>query len=371
VTAGAAARAAAPGIDQVALDAWFAGNVEGARPPLHFEVITGGRSNITYRVRDSAGSRFVLRRPPLGHVLATAHDMAREHRIIGAVGKTAVPVPDVVALCEDVEVNGAPFYVMSFVDGHVLATAEDTNQALPDVASRWRIGEHVADIMADLHTVDVDAVGLGDLARREGFLDRQLKRWRGQWEQSKTRDLPDMEAAFDLLMAHKPEQRYTGIVHGDFRIGNMLAVVAGEPVGAPPTPAERDHIAAVLDWELCTLGDVLADVGYFLNYWATADGDDAESFVDPPPTAAGGFPSRDEIVERYAARSGFDLSDVEYYRAFSYWRSAAIVEGVKRRYIEGVMVDDEVDPVVYDRRVVTLAALSRQRITTLVGSGGA
>ena len=238
VVAGAAAGAAVPGIDPVALDAWFAGNVEGARPPLHFEVITGGRSNITYRVVDSVGNRFVLRRPPLGHVLATAHDMAREHRIIGAVGKTAVPVPQVLALCEDVEVNGAPFYVMSFVDGHVLAKAEDTTQALPDIASRWRVGEHVADIMADLHTVDVDAIGLGELARREAFLDRQLKRWRGQWDQSKTRELPDMDAAFDLLMAHKPEQRYTGIVHGDFRIGNMLAVVAGEPEGAVADPGE-------------------------------------------------------------------------------------------------------------------------------------
>jgi len=368
--AGTAAVAAVPGIDPVALDAWFAGNVVGARPPLHFEVITGGRSNITYRVTDEAGNRFVLRRPPLGHVLATAHDMAREHRIIGAVGKTAVPVPDVLALCEDVEVNGAPFYVMSYVDGHVLATAEDAEQSLPDVATRQRIGAHIAEIMADLHTVDVDAIGLGELARREGFLDRQLKRWRGQWDQTKTRELPDMDAAFDLLLAHKPAQRYTGIVHGDFRIGNMLAVVAGEPEGPTRVPAARDHVAAVLDWELCTLGDVLADVGYFLNYWATGDDEEAASFVDPPPTAAGGFPSRDEIVERYASRSGFDLSEVEYYRAFSYWRSAAIVEGVKRRYIEGVMADDEVDPVVYDRRVVTLAALSRQRITTLVGSGG-
>ena len=238
------------------------------------------------------------------------------------------------------------------------------------MATRQRIGAHIAEIMADLHTIDVDAIGLGELARREGFLDRQLKRWRGQWDQTKTRELPDMDAAFELLLAHKPAQRYTGIVHGDFRIGNMLAVVAGEPEGPARAPAAQDHVAAVLDWELCTLGDVLADVGYFLNYWATGDDEELASFVDPPPTAAGGFPSRDEIVERYAARSGFDLSEVEYYRAFSYWRSAAIVEGVKRRYIEGVMADDEVDPVVYDRRVVTLAALSRQRITTLVGSDG-
>lgn len=344
-------RADVPGINPTALDQWFLANVPGAQPPLDFSLITGGRSNITYRVTDSAGQGFVLRRPPLGHVLATAHDMGREHRIISALAPSAVPVPPALGHCDDASVNDAPFYVMAFVDGHVINTADDADAAMPDHEARRRTGEQIADILADLHRVDVDAIGLGDLARREGYLDRQLKRWRSQWESSKTRDLADMDAAFDLLVEHKPPQRYTGIVHGDYRIGNMLSRSDG-------------GINAVLDWELCTLGDVLADVGYLLNYWPEP-GDDMTAFVDPQPTAAGGFPRRDEVIERYAAASGFDVADVSYYRAFSYWRSAAIVEGVKRRYIEGVMADDAVDPQVYDRRVVHLAAQSLALVSSL------
>ncbi len=340
-----------PGLDVAALDRWFADHVPGAEPPLRFAVITGGHSNITYAVHDRAGRRFVLRRPPLGHVLATAHDMGREHRILRAVARTPVPVPPALAHCADPEVTGVPFYVMGFVEGWVLNTTDDAAAHLPDPEARRRAGEHVADILADLHLADVDAIGLGDLARREGYLQRQLKRWRSQWESSKTRDLPAMDEAYDLLVVHAPPQRYTGVVHGDYRIGNMLS----RPDG---------RIAAVLDWELCTLGDVLADLGYILNNWAEP-GEDMATFVDPPPTSAGGFPSREELVDRYAKRSGFDVSDVEYYRAFSYWRSAAIVEGVKRRYLEGVMVDDTVDPAVYDRRVVEVAGLALERIRAL------
>jgi aminoglycoside phosphotransferase (APT) family kinase protein len=340
-----------PGIKPSALDEWFTQHIAEAQAPLNFAVITGGHSNITYAVTDAAGQRFVLRRPPLGHVLATAHDMGREHRIISALGPTAVPVPPALGHCDDASVNDAPFYVMTFVDGVVINTVAETDAAMPDHEARRRTGEQIADNLAKLHRVDVDAVGLGDLARREGFLDRQLKRWRSQWESSKTRELPDMEAAFELLLEHKPPQRYTGIVHGDYRIGNMLV----RPEGG---------VNAVLDWELCTLGDVLADVGYLLNFWAEP-GDDMASFVEPPPTAAGGFPDRDAFLKRYAAAGGFDVSDVEYYRAFSYWRSAAIVEGVKRRYLEGVMVDDTVDTDVYERRVTELAAQSLALISSL------
>jgi aminoglycoside phosphotransferase (APT) family kinase protein len=341
------------GIDAPALDRWFADHVAGAEPPLRFEVIAGGHSNITYRVLDAGGRAFVLRRPPLGHVLATAHDMGREFRIISALGPTAVPVAPALGLCTDESVNGAPFYVMAFVEGHVLATADDVDAAVPDAAARRTIGDHVADILADLHGVDVDAVGLGDLGRREGYVDRQLRRWRGQWEQSKTRELPAMDEAFALLSERKPPQRYTGIVHGDYRIGNFIA----RPEG---------RIAAVLDWELCTLGDVLADVGYLLNNWVGPD-EPLDGLVDPPPTAAGGFPSRDDFVARYAARTGFDVSQIDYYRAFSFWRSAAIVEGVKRRYIEGVMVDETFPVDLYDQRVADLADLALERARSLVG----
>jgi aminoglycoside phosphotransferase (APT) family kinase protein len=344
-----------PGIDARALDGWFAAHVPGAEPPLEFAVITGGHSNITYTVDDVAGHRYVLRRPPLGHVLATAHDMGREHRIISAVARTPVPVAPALAHCPDPEVNGAPFYVMGFVEGHVINSVADAEANLADHAARRRIGEQVADMLADLHAADVDAIGLGDLARRDGYLDRQLKRWRSQWESSKTRDLASMEEAYELLTTHKPPQRCTGVVHGDYRIGNMLSRVEG-------------RVAAVLDWELCTLGDVLADLGYLLNNWAEP-GEDMASFVDPPASAAGGFPGRDELVTRYAERSGYDVSGIEYYRAFSYWRSAAIVEGVKRRYLEGVMVDHSVDPAVYDRRVVVAADLALERMRSLTSGG--
>ena len=330
-----------PGIDQRAVEDWFANHVSTAEPPLRFAIIAGGHSNITYRVDDSAGHAFVLRRPPLGHVLATAHDVAREHRIISAVGPTAVPVPPALAVCPDASVNGAPFYVMGFVEGHVLATVPEVDAALPDPAARRRLAEHVVENLANLHRLDVDAIGLGDLARRDGYLDRQLKRWRTQWEQSRTRELAVMDEAYELLAAAKPDQRYTGIVHGDYRLGNMLSLSEG-------------RVAAVLDWELCTLGDVLADVGFLLNNWAEA-GEEAPGWIEPPPTAAGGFPSRAELTEAYAARSGFDLSEVAYYRAFSHWRLAAIAEGVKRRYIEGVMAGESVSIEQYDRRVEDMA----------------
>jgi aminoglycoside phosphotransferase (APT) family kinase protein len=339
------------GVDPAALDRWFADHVAGAEPPLSFQIIAGGHSNITYRVTDRAGRAFVLRRPPLGHVLATAHDMAREHRIISALAPTPVPVAPALALCPDESVNGAPFYVMAFVEGHVLATADDVEQALPDADTRLAAGHHVVDNLADLHRVDVDAVGLGDLARRDGYVQRQLRRWRGQWEQSRTRDLPAMEEAYRLLAEREPAQRHTGIVHGDYRVGNMIT-------------GQDGRIAAVLDWELCTLGDVLADVGYVLNNWGQP-GEPIDGLVDPPPTAAGGFGSREDFVARYAARTGFDVSEVDYYRAFSYWRSAAILEGVKRRYIEGVMVDETFPVDIYDERVGDLAELALERIRAL------
>lgn len=327
------------GIDLEPVTAWLAAHVEGATPPFSFRMITGGHSNLTYAVTDSGGRQFVLRRPPLGAVLATAHDMAREHRIIAAVAHTAVPVPRAVALCTDTSVNGAPFYVMNFVDGHVLEEPANVEQVLPDPARRRELSESVVDALAALHAADVDAIGLGDLARRAAYLDRQLKRWRGQWEKSKTRELATMEEVYEALVAGKPEQRYTGIVHGDYRLGNMLSRADGT-------------IAAVLDWELCTLGDVLADVGYLLNNWAEP-GEDAVRMI---PTAAGGFLRREEMVRRYAEKTGFAVNDIEYYRAFQYWRLAAIVEGVASRYLQGVMGDPGADATVFQAQVDLLAA---------------
>ena len=275
------------------------------------------------------GSMFVLRRPPTGHVLATAHDMAREHRIITAVGRTDVPVPRTLGLCTDDSVNDAPFYVMQFVDGVVLDSVERAEALTPEL--RRRSSEHLVDVLADLHDADVDAIGLGDLARREGYVERQIKRWSTQWAKSKTRELPAIDEVADQLAANVPVQQGVSIAHGDYRFGNCI------------TDVEHGRIAAVLDWELCTLGDPLADLGYLGVYWVAADGEHRHN----DPTSAPGFLSYAEVVDRYAARTGRDVSRIDYYVAFSSWRLAVISEGVYARYLHGAMGDD-IDPEVLD-----------------------
>lgn len=339
---------AVKGIEREAVSAWLAEHVPGATPPFEFSLITGGHSNLTYAVTARAGQRFVLRRPPLGAVLATAHDMAREHKIIRGASRIPIPVPRALGLCEDVSVNGAPFYVMNFADGHVLESADQVRELFPSEGMRDRLADGVLDTLAALHLADPEAVGLGDLGRREAYLDRQLIRWRTQWEKSKTRELPEMEQAYELLLAAKPDQIYTGIVHGDYRLGNMLSLTDGS-------------ISAVLDWELCTLGDTLADVGYLLNHWPQPeDPDDAVG-----PTAAGGFPSRSELLRRYAERTGHVLENVDYYRSFQIWRLAAIVEGVAARYQKGVMGDANADIRGFQVVVERLARQSIALVRTL------
>lgn len=330
---------------------WLVANVPGVRPPLAFALIAGGHSNLTYRVTDAAGRRLVLRRPPLGAVLATAHDMGREYRIIAALAGSGVPVPPALGLCSDTAVNGAPFYVMAFVDGVVLDLGSTVEKHFrPE--QRRAIGRHVIEVLARLHSVDVDAVGLGDLGRREGYVPRQLKRWRTQWEQSKTRELPAMEEVYEALQARIPEQRGSGIVHGDYRLGNML------------TGADA-RIAAVLDWELCTLGDPLADLGYLMNNWAEPGESGPESRgAALAPTVAGGFPTRREMLDHYAELTGRDVSAVDYYRAFSYWRLAAIVEGVLARYLKGVM-GKAADTSAFRAQVDGLAAAALERVRAL------
>ncbi len=308
------------GIDVDKVSRWLVDNIDGATAPFVFDLIAGGRSNLTFRVTDARGSRYVLRRPPLGHVLATAHDMAREHRIIAAVGRTGVPVPRALGLCTDTDVNDAPFYVMSHVDGEVLDSADKA--ALLDPSLREGASHHLIDVLAELHAVDVDAVGLGDLARREGYIERQLKRWRTQWENSKTRELPAIDEVEARLSRHVPSQQGVVIAHGDYRFGNCL------------TDVKQGRIAAVLDWELCTLGDPLADVGYLGVYWS--DGPSSALRANDP-TPAGGFPSCASLVERYARTTGRDMSEIDYYVAFSCWRLAVISEGVYARYLHGAM----------------------------------
>ena len=313
------------GVDEGRVVPWLEANVRGFQGPASFTLIAGGHSNLTYGVTDANDARYVLRRPPLGHVLESAHDMGREHKIIAALGPTAVPVPPALAFCDDTSVNDAPFYVMGFVDGHIVRTADVARSKLT-VEQRRTAGESLIDVMADMHAVDVDAVGLGDLGRKEGYIERQLKRWykqvKGSQELTK-RELPDVDHVHDILASQVPEQGPAAIVHGDYRLDNCMIGHDG-------------RVAAVLDWELCTLGDPMADVGLLMVYWNDPD-DLSQALVTASATTVEGFPRRAELLARYAERSGRDLSKVDYYVAFGYWKLACILEGVYARYQAGVM----------------------------------
>jgi aminoglycoside phosphotransferase (APT) family kinase protein len=304
------------GIDAEATERWLSRHVDAVDPPLTYERISGGRSNLTYSVTDTAGTRWALRRPPLGQRLASAHDMGREFRIISALQGTDVPVAPAVGLSEDGE---DPFYVMDWVQGPVLRNLAAAD-LFPDPADRRAIGERVIDTLVAIHAVDPDAVGLGELAKKEDYVARQLHRWQGQWRKQHTRDLRLVDEVHDRLAARIPDQGPATIVHGDYRLDNMILTDTGE-------------IGAVVDWELCTLGDPLADVGLLLVYWGS-DGDELQPLLEPA-TLAEGFPHRDEVAGLYAERSGRDVSEIDYYVALALWKLAIILEGVFARYRAG------------------------------------
>src|SRR4051794_20169092 len=307
------------GLERDRLDHWLTEKVEGAEPPFSFQRIAGGRSNLTYRMTDSGGRAWILRRPPMGARLGSAHDMGREHRILAALAPAGLPVPTPVVMCEDEGVTGAPFYVMDFVDGLVLHD-EDEVAAAFDEDARRRIGERLVDTLADLHAVDPSAVGLGELGRHDGYAERQLRRWKRQWDDSKTRELPAMEEAHERLAKRVPPQMDTSLVHGDYRLDNVILSRSGE-------------VAAIVDWELCTLGDPLADLGLLMCYWAESR--DKVVPLTRSPTLAPGFPSREALAARYAERSGRDISQLDFFVALGYWKLAAILEGVYARYSAG------------------------------------
>jgi aminoglycoside phosphotransferase (APT) family kinase protein len=318
---------AVDGVDAPRVTDWLRASVHGVEPPLRFERIVGGSSNLTFEITDAGGRRLVLRRPPLSHVLSTAHDMGREHRIIAALRSTPVPVPDALGFCEDASVNGSPFYVMGYVEGCVLRTAAETGRALDEEARR-RAGEDLVDVLVALHDLDVDAVGLGDLARRDGYVERQLKRWHGQFLRSQEqerqagvhRPVPLVEEVHDLLGSRVPAQQGVVVAHGDYRLDNTIVGPDGK-------------VRAVLDWELCTLGDPLADLGTMLMYWSGTGGTVAT-------TSLPGFHSPKDLAQRYAARSGRDIAELGYYIAFAHWRLACILEGVYTRFAAGAMGAD-------------------------------
>jgi aminoglycoside phosphotransferase (APT) family kinase protein len=335
------------GIDPDRVGPWFTANVPGVEPPLRYELIAGGRSNLTYRVTDDNGRHFALRRPPLSHVLPTAHDMAREYRVIRALEPTVVPVPVTFGLCQDEEVNGRPFYVMEFVEGHIVRDAETAERDL-DLRARRRAGESIADTLAALHDVDVDAVGLGDFAKRDGYIERQLRRWYEQFRNSPV-DGADtttiISAVHDRLAADVPEQGGTAIVHGDYRLDNTVLGADG-------------CVRAVLDWEICTLGDPLADLGLLMVYWTEA-GDEA-ALLGVTPTTVAGFPGRAEMRDRYQAASGRDLGRLDFYVAFGYWKLACILQGVYARYVGGATAGDRSSVEGFATSVVRLAEMAER-----------
>ncbi|MFJ9174377.1 phosphotransferase family protein [Streptomyces sp. NPDC102360] len=316
-----------------AVGEWLAAHVSGLVPPLTFALVSGGRSNLTYRVTDATGTVRALRRPPTGGVLSTAHDMSREWRFQTALAPTPVPVPEPLAYCADTSVTGAEFYVMDFVEGTVGAD-RDAVRDWPRSARR-RAGTSLVEVLADLHRIDPLAAGLGDMARPRGYVERQLHRWQRQVHRSGAPDLELLDAVHDALLARVPEQR-SGIVHGDFRPGNL----SFGPDGT---------VVAVFDWELATLGDPLADLGWLVSTWEQP-GDTVPPTTAGPSTASG-FCDRAELVDTYAKLSGLDVSDLPYYVAFSRWRSACIGSGVAARFAAGVMGENEL-PVEELRRQV-------------------
>ena len=336
------------GIDAGRVGQWLASNVKGVEPPLRFELIAGGRSNLTYKVTDSAGNAYALRRPPLSHVLPTAHDMAREHRVITALGDTPVPVPRTYGLCLDETVNGRPFYVMEFVEGHIVRDTQVAETAL-DTEARRRAGESMSRTLAALHAVDVDEVGLGDFAKRDGYIERQLRRWYEQFRNSQVEgtDTTIVGDAHDRLAAAVPPQVSTAIVHGDYRLDNAVLGPDGS-------------VRAVLDWEICTLGDPLADMGLLMVYWAEPG--DAPALTGVNPTALEGFPSRAEMRAIYESSSGRDLSRLDFYIAFGYWKLACIVQGVYARYVGGATAGDRSSVEAYSGSVVKLAELALETL---------
>ena len=304
-------------INEESITRWIQERTE-ADAPLRFELIAGGRSNMTYTVTDAAGRKFVLRRPPMGPLLPSAHDMAREHRLMHSLRDSAVPVPRMVGLCQDETVNGRDFFVMHFLDGVVVRDIDVGRSFSAEI--RNRMCYELINTLCALHRVDIDAVGLGDLSRRGGYIERQLKRWSGQWEKSKTREIPLIDRVKDALVARLPEDAVTTIAHGDYRLSNCIM----DPAGS---------VAGVLDWELCTLGDPMADLAGLMGYWRRDGEPDPKG--DAATTTLDGFLSQEELAGLYAEEMRVSLDDVAYYQAFASWRLACIGEGVYARYLHG------------------------------------
>jgi aminoglycoside phosphotransferase (APT) family kinase protein len=341
-----------PGLDLPAVLAWAGTAVPGLLGgATTAELIAGGRSNLTYLLTDG-DTRVILRRPPLGHVLATAHDMSREHRMISALAPTGVPVPEPLALCGDETVTGAPFYLMSHVEGRIVRTTDDAADF--DADARAAVSRSMIDVLADLHSVDPEDVGLAGFGKPDGFMARQVKRWGIQLDNSRSREIEGVDDLRDRLGATVPASSGAAIVHGDYRLDNLVVAGPGEP--------DALRVRAVLDWEMATLGDPLADLGLLMAYWdvlSTLPNEVARSMGEDA-----GFPSGTTLTGWYAERrGGADLSALPWYVAFGLFKLAVIIEGIHYRFTLGQTVGDGYERI--GEIVPHLVAAGRERLDSM------
>ncbi len=312
---------ALPGLDPDRLEPWLAAEVPDSPGPHRFDLVAAGGSNLTFVVTGADGRRLALRRPPVGRALATAHDVLREWDVMSALAEhdVGVPVPEPVALCEGPEVIGSPFYVMGFADGTILRTAADAEAMDPEVLRA--AGRSLLDTQVALHAVDPGSVGLADLGPPTGYVERQLDRWRRQYDAGRVRRVHLIEELHQRLSRTvPPPSGRPGLLHGDYRFDNVVL-------------GDDGSVIAVLDWELCTLGDPVADACWSLQYWA--DPDDEDAFLTSSPSLAGSLPRRQEVIGRYAALSGRPLDSWPWFEVFGWWKMGCIVEGVHARRSRG------------------------------------
>jgi aminoglycoside phosphotransferase (APT) family kinase protein len=320
----AAELARPPYIVREPLEAFLDAHGLGAGP-IEAEPIGEGHSNVTYLIA-RGDERFVLRRPPRPPVPPSANDVLRESRILRALQGTDVPTADVLAVCEDESVLGVPFYVMPFLEGHVITSQMPAELDNPD--ERRRTAYELVDALVRVHAADWRAIGLDTFAKHTGYLERQLRRFIGLWEHNKTRELPVVQEVGDWLQANLPDTPQTTIVHGDYRLGNTMFAVE------PPA-----RLIAIFDWEMSTLGDPLADVGYLTATWSRPDEGFGTTFDLTTVTHGEGFPGRDELVERYAQQSGRDVGDLKWYQALAIWKATVFMEGNYKRAVMGASDD--------------------------------
>jgi aminoglycoside phosphotransferase (APT) family kinase protein len=332
-----------------AVEAWISANIADLAPPFEWTRLEGGHSNLTYMLKDQSGKQAVIRRPPQGVLLPKAHDMGREWALISALNPTSVPVPAAYGFCEDPDVTGAWFYVMGAIDGKPLYSAEDTNSLIPE-SEREALCHSFIDVLADLHALDPDEIGLGELGKKENYVGRQLKTWYRSWTSSIEHAKYDDPRAHDLqkfFIDNMPEQGMARVVHGDYGFHNCL-------IGADC------RVTAVVDWEISTLGDPLADLAYALNQFG--DPTDAIQQTAEAATAPPGFVPRMALAERYAARTGRDISQLDFYLGYNRWKTAAILHGVYARYMAGQKSAEGVDLEGLRSRIDVALTLAQQAV---------